>query len=304
MSAAFELGRVPEAGPRDAADRAILRTLAYASLFQFPPTLPELHRSLMDVPLSEAELAERLRRPPLSRSLRLQGGLVVLRGREDWLALRRERAERTVRLLEAHRAALERIARFPFVRLVALSGSCAHGNAADGDVDVFLIGKAGRAWVVTLALFALCRAMGVRRTLCLNYVVDEEALALPERDLFTAAEIVGMRPLAGGAAYRRFVRANAWAAVRFPNFFASFEAFATGAGAAGSPRLEALLDRGPAPLLESFARRVLGARLARRTRGCPGVVLSPHRLKLHTRDHRPELSAAFAAALAAAGEAP
>ena len=36
---------------------------------------------------------------------------------------------------------------------------------------------------------------------------------------YTAAEIVGLRPLAGGACYLQFVEANAWVAEHFPNFF-------------------------------------------------------------------------------------
>ena len=58
-----------------------------------------------------------------------------------------------------------------------------------------------------------------------------------------------------------------------------------------------MLDLGPAPALEALARRVLGRRLARKGRGCEGVVLGPHRLKLHTHDHRPGLLASFEAAL-------
>ena len=49
--------------------------------------------------------------------------------------------------------------------------------------------------------------------------MDEDGASLPERDLFTAAEIVGLRPLAGGPGYLQFIEANAWVAERFPNFF-------------------------------------------------------------------------------------
>jgi hypothetical protein len=120
------------------------------------------------------------------------------------------RRERTAHLLGRHRRLLQGLARVPFVRLVALSGACAHGNATDDDVDVFLMVRRGRAWVVTGAIMAVSKLLGVRRTLCVNYVLDEDTAALPERDLVTASEIVGMRPLAGGEGYRRFVAANDW----------------------------------------------------------------------------------------------
>lgn len=282
-------------------DEAILRTLSYASLFEAPLSREALHRSLMDVPLDQAALDERLAGEALRGRVAESGGLVHPPGRVDWLAKHDERHRHTRALLARHRLALEALKRFPYVRLVALSGACAHDNASDDDVDVFLVARAGRGWAVYLALMLLSKLVGLRRTMCLNYLVDETALALPERDLYTAAELVGMRPLAGRAAYLRLVASNLWLAPRFPNFAASFPAWSAGIPErAGSPALERVLDLGLAPLFERFSRAVLGSYLRWRTRGRPGVRLEPHRLKLHTEDHGPRLVAAFESALAEA----
>lgn len=305
MSAVLEtsLSGLGSAAREAEADRAILRTVTYAGLFQFPLTLRQLHRALMDVPLDMATLTRRLDGPFLRERVRVTHGFAHPRGREKWLPLRRERERRARGLLERHGPFLRRLVRFPFVRLVALSGGCAHGNARDADVDVFLVVERGRAWSVCLALMLLSKWAGLRRSLCLNYIVDASAVALPEHDLFTASEIVGMKPLAGCEAYRRFVHANAWVCGLFPNFFATYRRESEQVPEAGAPRwVEALLGRGPAPVLEALSRWLLGSYLRSRTRGHPGVVLSPHRLKLHTHDHRPVLSAAFAAALREAGE--
>jgi hypothetical protein len=275
-------------------DRAILRTVLYASLFQAPLTVAELHRALMDVGVDRVEIRSRLRQGFLRSRLEFTGEYVYPRGREAWLELRRERKRRTEALLDAHRPLLRAVAAFPFVRLLALSGGCAHDNASDSDVDVFLVARRGRVWAVCLALMLLSKALGRRRTLCVNYLVDEEGLALPERDLFTAAEIVGLRPLAGGGSYVQFVEANAWVAERYPNFFWMRREVAR-VPPAGAPRwIEAVLDLGLAPLVEGLARRWLGARFRRKWDGAAGVVLTPHRLKLHPVDHGPGLRAAFA----------
>jgi hypothetical protein len=297
-----EMGRTALSPPAelDAVERAILRTVTYAALFEAPLDLEELQRLLMDVPADRDDLRQRLERAPLSRFLVFRDGLVHPRGRDEWRALRVGRRQHTRALVERHRRALRLLARFPFVRLVALSGACAHGNAADDDVDVFLIVKRGRPWAVYLALVLLSRLLGVRRSLCLNYLVDEAELRLPERDLFTSAQIVGLRPLAGGDAYRAFVHANEEALACYPNFRARFATEWEPLPAAGGPRwLEALLEAGPAPLLEGLSRRLMGARLRRKGSGHPGVSLTPHRLKLHTDDHRPRFTVAFERALAA-----
>jgi hypothetical protein len=296
MSAPLSTAALLPSPEASADDHAILRTVIYAGLFQFPLSIDELERRLMDASLDARAIRARLRAPFLRERLDVTDGLVHPRGREGWIELRRRRGARAEALVHRHRHALALLAGCPFVRLVALSGGCAHGNATDEDVDVFLVVRMGRAWSVFGAVMVLAKVFGLRRTLCVNYVVDETAQSLPERDLFTASEIVGLRPLAGRVAYAQFVAANAWVGETFPNF--ARRTRETGAiGPAGAARwCEALLDLGPAPVLEGLARRVLGAYLRKKASGAAGVVLEPSRLKLHLHDHRPELLTAFDAA--------
>jgi hypothetical protein len=275
-------------------DRAILRTVLYSSLFQAPLTLTQLHRALMDVGVDRAEIRSRLGRAYLAERLEFTGEHVYPSGRGAFVDLQRERRRRTAELLAERRSLLRAVTWLPFVRMVALSGACAHDNATIADVDVFLIARRGRAWTVLLAVMLLNRIAGRGRSLSVNDIVDEDGLGLRDRDLFTAAEIVGMRPLAGRAAYLDFVEANAWVAERYPNFF-WMRRDTQVLPAAGAPRwIERLLDLGPAAALEAFARRVLGARLRRAWDGFSGVLLSAERLKLHPLDHGPGLRAAFA----------
>ena len=287
------------------AARAVVRTVAYAALFQAPLTLDRLHRALMDVRLDPLEIEEVLADPWVRERLDTDGGLVRPRGRDEWLPLREERRRHTSSLIARHRRALALVARFPFVRMVGLSGACAHENASDDDVDVFLVARAGRAWCMYLGLVAASRLMGVRRSLCVNYVVDERELRLSEHDVFTGAELVALRPLAGREAYCRFVQQNDWVGRRFPNFVERHAADAAGVPAAGAPRwLERLLDLGPAPVFEWLSRRVLGARIRRKARGSAAVVLGSGRLKLHLLDHRRQLLDRWDEAQRQAGVAP
>jgi hypothetical protein len=252
----------------------------------------------MDVRLSGQQLQESLRDLVARGRVDVGDGQVFLPGRTEWLAVKAARHAHTQELLARHRWVLAALARFPYVRLMALSGACAHDNASDDDVDVFLIVREGRAWGVFACLLVLSKLLGLRRSLCLNYTIDDAALALPEHDLFTACEVVGLLPLAGRSAYRRFVAANPWLAERFPNFAEGFARWSEAVPErAGAPWLERLLDLGLAPLFERAARALLGAYLGWRARGCPGVRLEPHRLKLHTEDHGPRLAAAFQYAL-------
>jgi hypothetical protein len=283
--------------PPHVLDDAIWRTIAYAGLFQYPLRPAELERRLIDAAASEAQILARLRSPGLKSRVDECDGFVLPIGCEAWVDLRRARAVRTERLLEQHARALRLLAQTPFVRMVALSGACAHGNATDDDVDVFLVTAPARLWAVTSFLMIVSKLAGLRRSLCVNYVVAEDGLALPERDRYTAAELVGLRPLAGRDVYRQLVRANAWAAPMHPNFYAAYERDSESVPVAvGSRGIERRLDRlGDA--LEYAARRVLEPYLRRRIHGA-GVDLSSSRLKLHACDYRPSVSQAFAAAVA------
>jgi hypothetical protein len=279
-----------------ASDTAILKTVRYASVFECALTLERLHRMLWDVPLSQAALEERLCAEPLSRFVSVTQGCVHPKGCAHWVGWRVERKQRSQDLVSRHRRALDLVASLPFVRLVGLTGGAAHDNATDHDLDVFLVARKGRAWTVALAVIVLSRMLGCRRTLCVNYVVDEEGSALPERDVFTAAEVAGVRPWAGRAGYRAFLHANAWVEAHLPNFMEAARGDSTRVREAGCPRwLERVLDLGPAQLFEAAARALLGAHFRRKWRGQrPGVVLSRTRLKLHAIDHAPVVRARFA----------
>lgn len=280
-----------------AEDRAILKTVVYASLFQFPLHLAELERRLMDVPLDAVAIGRRLRAPFLRTRLARTEGLLHPRGAEAWVGLRRGREAHAESLVGRHARALQVLARLPFVRLVALSGACAHGNATDDDVDVFLVVKEGRAWTVFGTVMLLSKLAGLRRSLCVNYVIDESALSLREHDVFTASEVVGLVPRAGGSTYRRFVAANEWVFGLFPNFRAH-AARPVDVPEAGAPAIvEGVLELALGGLQERLARALVGAYLRRRTKAAPGVTLGPDRLKLHLHDHRQALLASFEGAL-------
>ena len=144
----------------------------------------------------------------------------------------------------------------------------------------------------------LSRAFGARRAICANYILDEASLALGERDLYTAHQLVHLRPLAGGDVHRAFVAANAWAEELFPGAYA--RAIGKSAPPARRSLTERLLDLGPGAMLEALSRRILTSRLRRKIP--PGVDpssvrLSPGRLKLHTNDHRSRTIERFERAL-------
>jgi hypothetical protein len=287
------------------AEFAILKTVVYADLFDYPLRFEELCRGLFDVALAPDEVRHRLdHSPALAAVLDERDGFVFLVGREGLLAARCEGERRAKELLSRHRGVIARVARLPYVRLVALSGAAAFDNVHDDDLDLFVVARAGRAWSACMLVTLLSRAFGARRAICANYFLDESSLALADRDLYTAHQLVHLRPLAGDDAHRALLGANAWVADLFP------AAYATALETHTLPTRVGLLERlfafGPGALFEAVSRRVLTANLRRKipTGTDPASVrLGPGRLKLHINDHRPDAIARFEHALAAAVDA-
>ena len=86
--------------------------------------------------------------------------------------------------------------------MVALSGSVAHLNLeGSGDLDLFIVTRGRRVWSVTVAVILLAKLLGRRRTLCANYVLSDTQLQMDQQDLFTASQIIHLKPLVGGEVY-------------------------------------------------------------------------------------------------------
>ena len=197
-------------------EQAILETLAYSDVFDFPLHVEELHRYLR-VRSTLADLQGALARGV--RSVACCKGFYFLNGREALVPLRmlREACSRPALLRARHFGRI--LGRLPFIRMVALTGSLALLNADEtADLDYMLVARQGRVW--TARGFALLFGrLTARRgyTLCPNLIVSARLLAWPQRDLYTAREICQMIPITGLGVYDRLRQVNDWTDEYLPN---------------------------------------------------------------------------------------
>ncbi len=238
-------------------EQAALRAVAYADVFGYPLQATEIHRYLHGVAASlEATSAALARCSTPGGSLSTWNGYYTLPGREGLVEVRRRRAALADQLWPAAVTYGHLIASFPFVRMVAVTGSLAWHNVDDeADIDYLIVTEPGRLWVSRRLIGALCRAARLDGVcLCANYVLSTRALLLADRTLYTAYELARMTPIAGFGMYRRLRRANPWAATYLPN-------------AAQPPRLP---DGHPRPA-RTTSLRVMArlARLGERVLGSP-----------------------------------
>ena len=205
---------------RPALERAILLTVAYADVFDYPLTAAELHRYLIGAAASPAAIQATLESGRLiPHSLSYRDGYIMLPGREATAVTRRRRAAVAARLWPPALRYGKVIAGLPFVRMVAITGALAMDNVeTSADIDFLIVTEPGRLWLCRALVIGLVR-LAARRgdTLCPNYFLSEQALVLSEHTLYTAHELVQMVPLAGLPVYQRLRGSNAWADGFLPN---------------------------------------------------------------------------------------
>ncbi len=203
-------------------DRAILRTVVYADLFDFPLTTSEIHHFLIHhqaVSLGQIETAL-AHSADLQRHLRQDGEHIVFIDRSGLVEKRaqREAASQHLWPLALHYGRW--LACLPFVRMVAVTGALAVHNVSgqDDDLDYMLVTCANRVWLArafSILLVRLAQRRGV--TVCPNYVLAETALDQQRKDLFIAHEISQMIPLYGHQLYWQFRQSNTWTEEHLPN---------------------------------------------------------------------------------------
>ncbi len=196
-------------------------TLLYFDLFDYPLTEEELFQFMPE----KTSLSEF--RPLARRSgFRSSNGYIQIRERADLTPIRQERQRRAERMLLASKFVGELVKICPFVRGVFLSGSLSKGvNDGGADVDLFIVSSEHRLWISRsiLTLFKKSFLLNSKKFLCPNYFVTERHLEIPDRNIFTATELITLRPLYNTEMLSTLLEANRrWIENFYPNFMLEY----------------------------------------------------------------------------------
>lgn len=208
-------------------NEAILRTLIYADLFDYPLTMEETWQFLIMSQSSKEEVKKIYQDLKLTKE---RGGFYFLKGREKIVELRKKRqkwSQKKLKIVQKTAAFLKLI---PWVKMVGLTGSLAILNSdKEDDIDILIVSTKKRLWLTRLLVIFLVSLVGQRRRpqdanvkdkICLNMFLDEEHLEVPtaEQDLFSAHEVNQMKLLWDkDKMYTRFLQGNQWVKKYLPN---------------------------------------------------------------------------------------
>ncbi|MCI0393709.1 MAG: hypothetical protein L0332_08810 [Chloroflexi bacterium] len=225
MQSSFETttSGLPESAGEPSLSRletAVLQTVTYVDIFDYPLTAAEVHRYLVGVPASAPEVQGVLNNGRLvPQRLYRNNGFFALPGRAAIVDTRQRRAG-VARQMWPRAVYYGRLmAALPFVHMVAVTGSLAVDNVEpNADIDYLVVTAAGRLWLCRAMVILVVRIAARRGVdLCPNYFLSERALVFQERNLYTARELVQMVPIAGLATYQKMRQVNGWVADFLPN---------------------------------------------------------------------------------------
>lgn len=211
----------------DSREEAILKTLLYSNLFDYPLQQEELYNFLIGKKISKSELEKTLSNTKLPISL--SDGHYFLKGKQKIVGERMVRAKISLIKLAKAKKIIARLSLIPTVKLIGISGTLAMNNCVKGDdIDIFIIAEKGLTWTTRFLTATLLILLGVYRNknskqyrdkICLNLVLDESEMFFKEEDLFTAHEILQLLPVfEKDNTYRKFLAANRWVKNFLPNF--------------------------------------------------------------------------------------
>ncbi|OQP43025.1 hypothetical protein A4H97_12830 [Niastella yeongjuensis] len=240
-------------------EQSIIKALAYFDIFNYPLTLDEIHHFL-DQPVSGDDVLLTLQQLVDDNRVFRMGNFYSLQQDPSLRARRTNGNNKATALLTKGYKVGGFLYQFPFVRGIGISGSLSKNFADQNtDIDFFIITHANRLWIARtlMHLFKkLTFITGHQHFYCMNYYIDEEALRIDEQNIFTATELITLKPVCGNGTMDRFYDENNWAGNYFPNQPVSKESIVLAKPGWFKRAVEWLLDNKTGNSIDNWLMRV------------------------------------------------
>jgi hypothetical protein len=169
------------------AEFAILKTIAYFDLFDFPLTAEEVFEYLWQAHEASLEMVKsELENLVKNGKLETSESYYFLPGRRDLVIKRNRSAAEGEKKLRRARFAVKLISGIPFLKAIFVCNSvAAETSNENSDIDFFIIGRTGRLWFVRFFSNLILKIFGLRtgakhsaNRVCLSFFVDDKHLDL------------------------------------------------------------------------------------------------------------------------------
>lgn len=210
---------------------AIIRTITYSDIFDYPLTLEEIVKFLV----GESEIGVGVVQNSLagiiadSKLIGTDGRFYFLKGRQKIIETRLNRRKNSEKKLAVAEETANKLSFLPSVKMIAITGALAMENCdSDDDIDLMIITAENRLWLTRLIFYFLIPVLGIKKRrpkekevkdkICLNLFLEESSPQIQPKNLFFAHEICQVKPIFNrDNTYEKFLWENRWVKEYLPN---------------------------------------------------------------------------------------
>lgn len=215
-------------------EKAILKTLIYADIFDYPLKAYEIHKWLIGRKAFLRQIDKALEKLRVKGKAERVKDYYFLKGKEGLIRKRHIREKQAHKFLLKAKIITWFLKIIPWIKLVGISGGLAMENAQKSDdIDLFIVTSKNRLWTVRLLVLGLLSVIGQRRKvgekgrkiagkICLNTLLEEDRLGQGKGDIYLAHEVLQMKVLwQKDGIYSRYLEDNNWVFRFLPNWISS-----------------------------------------------------------------------------------
>ena len=211
---------------QEAVKSSVLRSLIYYDIFNYPLTANELIK-FSSVKLHDIQSINNALDDLTQHLLIFKfGEYYSLKNDPSQIERRKNGNSAATDILPKALKRSKFIYKFPFVRSVNISGSLSKNYFDEStDFDFFIIAEKNRIWLcrLLLTLYKKIFLFNSRKYFCINYYIDTSDLLIPDKNLFSAVEIITLKNQTGEAVYKNFMERNTWVHEYFPNYYPDYQ---------------------------------------------------------------------------------
>lgn len=218
-------------------DSAIIKTLCYADIFDYPLTINQLVKKLItSKPIAYGMLKKYLQKLHQQGTICKTGSYFHLPHRGKTVTIRLQRQKYSLAKKQLAKKIASKLIKLPYIKAVFLTGAVAVGNATvDDDIDLMIVTTPNRLWTARLLVTLWLDIQGLRRRptmkninnkFCTNLFVTEDSLKVPltQQSLYTAHEVIQTQALTDPhRILDKFLLENSWINNYFANVAVSTE---------------------------------------------------------------------------------
>lgn len=212
--------------------KAILQTLIYADMFNYPLTVSQIHRFLIsNKPQSLSLINQNIKHSLQQQLISTHQNFFTLPARVEIISTIVKRQKYSQQKKNHAKQIAQQLSSISSLQAVFLTGALAMDNAdSDDDIDVMLVTSPNQLWTTRLKIIRSLDQLGVRRKarmtlskdlICPNIYVTTQSLGIPPKsqNLYTAHEIAQVIPLFDKSyVYSQFLNQNQWIKKFLANF--------------------------------------------------------------------------------------